>query len=157
MSGLSALNLLYSKPVPKSKIREIRRQKLCRKVTEQLEMAQCVKQGRAYEVMVSKTTHDAETAEVRQIKQPKRIKPWWWFAENGMICLTVRYGAKPLELMAGCNAIETDSIDGVIASLEIVRAATEAGELDAQIEGLITKKKNFEKTGRPTLTLKKAL
>ena len=54
MSGLSALNLINSKPVPKSNIREIRRQKLCKKLLQQLEMARCIKAGGSYVAVISK-------------------------------------------------------------------------------------------------------
>ena len=48
----------------------------------------------------------------------------------------MRYGARTLEVMEGKNAIETDSIAGVITTLEILRSAVDAGELDARIEAI---------------------
>lgn len=155
MTGLNSLKLITSKPIRKSSPKEIRRQKLCKKLAEQLEMARCMQAGGTYEVIVIKQVRDEETGETREVQQPKRIKPWWWTAEDGKTCLTVRYGAKPLELVKGRNAIETDGIEGVIASLEIVRAAIEAGELDALIEGLVSKEKPVAQPGRTTLSLRK--
>ena len=73
MSGLSALNLVYSKPVPKSNTREIRRQKLCKKLLQQLEMARCIKAGGSYVAVISKRIRDDETGEFKEIQQPKKI------------------------------------------------------------------------------------
>jgi hypothetical protein len=74
------------------------------------------------------------------------------------MCITVRYGARTLEVIEGKNAIETDNLAGVISTLEVLREAVDAGELDARIEavsGLV--KAGFEKeeaTGkRPKLKL----
>jgi hypothetical protein len=155
MSGLSALKLVSSKPIPKSNPRVIRRQKLCQKLLQQLEMARCFKAGGIYEVVITKRVKDDETGEYKEIQHPKKIKPWWWTAADGKTCLTVRYGAKTLELINGRNAIETDGIDGVISALEVVQKAAQAGELDLQIEGLVNKKSEASATARPTLSLRK--
>jgi len=96
--------------------------------------------------------------ESRKVEIPKRIKAWWWPSDNGKLCITVRYGARTLEVIEGKNAIETDSIAGVVTTLEILRSAVNAGELDARIEaisGLV--KSGFDKEAqtskRPTLKL----
>jgi hypothetical protein len=153
MSGLSALKLVSSKPIPKSNPREIRRQKLCKKILQQLEMARSIKAGSAYEVLITKRVRDDETGEFKKQQYPKKIKSWWWTAADGKTFLTVRYGAKTLELVNGRNAIETDGIDGVITALEVIHKAAQAGELDLQIEGLVNK--NAKAIARPILSLRK--
>ena len=65
---------------------------------------------------------------------PKRIKPWWFVAENGKCCIAVRYGSKVIELAKGKSAIEVANPDALIEALEAVNSAVLAGELDAQIE-----------------------
>jgi hypothetical protein len=52
------------------------------------------------------------------------------------LCITVRYGARTLEVIEGKNAIENDSIAGVVTTLEVLRSAVDAGELDARIEAI---------------------
>jgi hypothetical protein len=64
------------------------------------------------------------------------LKPWWWPSGNGKFCITVRYGARTLEVIEGKNAIETENIAGVITTLEVLRSAVDAGELDARIESI---------------------
>ena len=75
----------------------------------------------------------------------------WWPSDNGKMCITVRYGARTLEVVDGKNAIETENIAGVITTLEVLRTAVDAGELDARIEavsGLV--KAGFDKEAAPT-------
>jgi hypothetical protein len=74
------------------------------------------------------------------------------------MCITVRYGARTLEVIEGKNAIETDSIAGVVTTLEVLRSAVDAGELDARIEAISSLvKSGFDKEAqsskRPTLKL----
>jgi hypothetical protein len=72
---------------------------------------------------------------------PKRLKPWWWTDDKGKLCITVRYGARTLEIVEGKNAIETESIADVIASLQVIRSAVDAGELDKRIEAVMAQVK----------------
>jgi hypothetical protein len=101
---------------------------------------------------------------MRRLEIPKRLKPWWWSGENGKLCITVRYGARTLDVVEGKNAIETDTIAGVITTLEVLRAAVDAGELDARIEavsGLVKaafgKKEGAVKKGKLKLPAKPAV
>ena len=56
--------------------------------------------------------------------------------DKGKTCITLRYGAKVLEISKGKNAIETAGVAEVITSLQLLKAAVDAGELDAQMEAL---------------------
>jgi hypothetical protein len=53
----------------------------------------------------------------------------------------VRYGARTLEIVEGKNAIETDSIADVIASLQVIRSAVDSGELDRRIDAVMAQVK----------------
>ena len=70
----------------------------------------------------------------RKVEVAKRVKRWWTASVDGKINLVVRYGSKPLEFAKGKNAIELASEEEVAETLRKVRAAVEAGELDALIE-----------------------
>jgi hypothetical protein len=65
---------------------------------------------------------------------PKRIKPWWFTAQNGKVCLILRYGSKTLEIAQGKAAIELDKPSDLIPTLQKIKTAVEAGELDHLIE-----------------------
>ena len=111
-------------------------------------MAKAIQAGTEFVPVKIRSVRDQETGETRKVEIPKRLKPWWWSSENGKLCITVRYGARTLEVIEGKNAIETENIAGVITTLEVLRTAVDAGELDARIEsisGLV--KAGFEKEG----------
>jgi TRAP-type mannitol/chloroaromatic compound transport system substrate-binding protein len=54
--------------------------------------------------------------------------------DNGKLAIAVRYGAKVLELAKGKYAIEIASTNEVVPTLQIIKTAVEAGELDVAIE-----------------------
>jgi hypothetical protein len=146
MSGLSALKFVASKPQQGNSPKHARRLKLSNKLHEQIQMAKAVQFGTEFLPVKIRTIKDEVTGETSKVEIPKRLKPWWWLSENGKMCLTVRYGARTLEVVEGKNAIETENIAGVITTLEVLRTAVDAGELDARIEavsGLV--KAGFEK------------
>ena len=158
MSGLSALKFVASKPQQGNSPKHARRLKLSSKLHEQIQMAKAVQSGTEFVPVKIRSVKDETTGETRKVEIPKRLKPWWWPSDNGKMCITVRYGARTLEVIEGKNAIETDSIAGVVTTLEVLRSAVDAGELDARIEaisGLV--KSGFDKEAqgskRPTLKL----
>jgi hypothetical protein len=136
MSGLNALKFIASKRQHSTSPAHARRQKLSAKLHEQIQMAKAVQSGTEFVPVKIRTVRDDATGEMRRVEIPKRIKPWWWSSDNAKLCITVRYGARTLDIVEGKNAIETDSIAGVITTLEVLRAAVEAGELDARIEAV---------------------
>ena len=158
MSGLSALKFIASKRQQGSSPAQARRQKLSRKIHEQLQMAKALQSGTDFRAVKLRKVMDDATGEMRQVEVPKRIKPWWWTSEGGKLCVTVRYGARTLEVIEGKSAIETDNLAGVITTLEVLRSAVDAGELDACIEAVSGQvKAGFEKeevaAKRPKLRL----
>jgi hypothetical protein len=139
MSGLSALKFTNSKRQQGNSPQQARRQKFCVKLDEQIQLAKGQQAGTEFALTKVRTIKDAETGENRKVVVPKRIKPWWWSDEKGKLCITVRYGARTLEIMDGKNAIEADSIADVITSLQVIRTAAEKGELDKRIEAVTSK------------------
>jgi hypothetical protein len=116
MSGLSALKFTNSKPQHGNSPQQARRQKFCVKLDEQIQLAKAQQAGTEFAPIKVRMVKDAETGESRKVEVPKKIKPWWWSDDKGKICITVRYGARTLEIMDGKNAIEADSIADVITS-----------------------------------------
>ena len=117
MSGLSALKFIASKRQHGTSPAHARRQKLSAKLHEQIQMAKVVQSGTEFVPVKVRTVRDDATGEMRRVEIPKRLKPWWWPGENGKLCITVRYGARTLDVIEGKNAIETDTIAGVITTL----------------------------------------
>jgi len=110
-----------------------RRNKLSTKVWEQIQLAKAQSEGGTYTVKKFKSVKDIDGAR-KTIEHQKRVRPWWFVASDGKVCLNVRYGAKVIEFSKGKTAIEVASADELIKALEIIKSAVEAGELDTQIE-----------------------
>jgi len=141
MSGLSALKLVTSKRQQGSSPQHARRQKLSNKLDEQIQLAKAQQSGTEFSPIKIRTVKDEATGERRKVEVPKKLKPWWWTDDKGKLCITVRYGARTLEIVEGMNAIETDSIADVITSLQVIRSAVDSGELDKRIEAVTNKVK----------------
>ena len=158
MSGLNALKLVQAKREKGSSPQHARRQKLSTKLSEQIQLAKAQQSGTEFSPVRVRTVKDEATGQSRKVEVPKKIKPWWWTDEKGKLCITVRYGARTLEIVEGKNAIETDNISDVIASLQVIRSAVDSGELDKRIDAVMGQvKAGFAKdsptSSRPTLKL----
>ena len=136
MSGLNALKLVQAKREKGSSPQQPRRQKLSTKLAEQIQLAKAQQSGTEFSPVRVRTVKDEATGQSRKVEVPKKLKPWWWTDEKGKLCVTIRYGARILEIVEGKNAIETDNIADVIASLQVIRSAVDSGELDARIEAI---------------------
>ena len=134
MSILTALKIVAAKKPTKQPPVLHRRNKLSNKLWEQLQLAKAQSAGEIYSPVRTRSVKDPETGLRRDIQVPKRVKPWWFVAETGKVCLNVRYGAKVLELSKGKTAIEVNNPVELIKTLETIKSAVDAGELDAQIE-----------------------
>ena len=141
MSGLSALKLVQAKREKGNSPQHARRQKLSTKLAEQIQLAKAQQSGTEFSPVRVRTVKDEATGQSRKVEVPKKLKPWWWTDDTGKLCITVRYGARTLEIVEGKNAIETDNIADVIASLQVIRSAVDAGELDQRIDAVMTQVK----------------
>jgi len=130
MTSLASLKLVAAKQPARTPAIS-RRNKLCTKIAEQINLATALSKGETYAPTRIKTTADANGNRV-QVTQPKRIKPWW-FTDGSKLYLQVRYGAKVLQLSPKANAIEVADHAALIVALETVKSLIMAGELDAQI------------------------
>ena len=134
MSAFNGLKLVAAKrPIAASPI-VLRRNKLANQLWEQIELARASAEGKTFAPIRMRNIKDKLTGERRTVEAAKRIKQWWFVADNGRVCLQVRYGTRVLELAKGKNSIEVGSGSELLAVLETVKKSVELGELDAQIE-----------------------
>ena len=113
---------------------QFRRNKIVGRLEEQIEMATALAEGRVYAPSKIKTIK-GEDGVRSTVQTTKRVKQWWWTDSAGKIALTVRYGARTLELGSkGKNAIEIASAAQLVPTLELLKAAADGGEMDAAIE-----------------------
>jgi hypothetical protein len=137
MPALSSLKLIAAKRPNQVPPVMQRRQKLAKSIYEQIQLANATAEGKQYSPMQSHTVKDEETGLRKTIEIPKRVRPSWFVAENGKLCVSLKYGAKIIEFAKGKTAVEL-AADGsdLVATLETLKLAVENGELDTQLEAV---------------------
>ena len=136
MSTLNGLKLVVSKKQLHASPTIIRRNKLIKKLHEQLALCEAQQEGKTYAPLRIKTYVNKATGERMTTEVAKRIKEWFWVSnDNNKINLSVKYGAKTLVLnkKTKANAIELASGDELIATLKALKIAVANGELDDAI------------------------
>lgn len=134
MSALSGLKLVTSKKHSTLSPIVHRRNKLCTKIHEQIELCEAQKSGQTYAPKKLKTFINRQTGERMTAEVVKRVKEWFWIGVNGKINLSIKYGSKTLALnKKGANAIELSTGDELINTLKSLKIAVINGELDEAI------------------------
>ena len=146
MSTLATLKLTaQQKPTHATPV-QLRRNKLALRLWEQEQLALAHSTGSQYSPIKLRTVTDADTGARKQIETHKRVKPWWFTADNGKLSLSVKYGVATLELAKGKFAVEVAADKELATTLSALRGAVLAGELDAAIDvAARTLKSNFTK------------
>jgi hypothetical protein len=123
-----------------------RRNKLAKRLWEQIELAKAQQAGTQFAPVKFRSYTDKESGVRKQVETSKRVKQWWFTADNGKLALSVRYGTRVLELAKGKYAVEVASTAELVTVLETVKTAALEGELDAAIESAANKlRSGFEK------------
>ena len=133
MATLSTLKLTAQQKPTQMTAVQIRRNKLAKRLWEQMELAKAQQAGVQFTPTKFRTIVDSETGLRKQVEINKRVKAWWFVAENGKLSLCVRYGTRVLELAKGKHAVEVGTEKDLVSVLEVIKTAVLAGELDAAI------------------------
>ncbi len=139
MATLATLKLSAAVKPTQMPAVQVRRNKLAKRLWEQAELARAQQAGTHFAPIKFRTIADPETGLRKQVEVAKRVKQWWFTADNGKLALSVRYGARLLELAKGKYAVEVASEKELVPTLEIIKAAVLAGELDAAIDAASNK------------------
>ena len=134
MTNLANLKLVAATKPSNVSTAVQRRLKLCGRLDEQLAIAKAALTGDTYQPTKTRSYIDSETGLRKQTVVAKRVKPWWFTSEDGKLCLSVRYGARILYLAKGKTAVELADNAQLVPTLEAIKSAVMAGELDGQIE-----------------------
>jgi hypothetical protein len=134
-TSLAALKFVSSKRPTQIPAVQVRRNKLVAKLHEQIQLVTAKKDGIQFAPLHFRSVRDRDTGEIKRIELPKRIRPWFFTSDNGKICVQIKYGSKVIDV-SGKNkpTIELASTDDLIKTLELIKTATLAGELDAMLE-----------------------
>jgi len=116
-----------------------RRNKLAKRVWQQIELAKAQEQGTQFRVAKIKSYTETETGMRKQVEQHVTVKPWWFTTQAGKLAISVRYGSCVLELAKGKYAVEVAHAKDLTATLDAIKTAVLAGELDAAIDAAATK------------------
>ena len=135
MSILAKLNLTQLKRPTSKSPQDKRRDNLIQKLEEQSKLAEHEAKGTKYSVTKNAWTRD-EAGNKTRITRDKLIRPWY-FADGTGMSLTVRYGARVLDLGKGKKAIAVASVKEIPAVVAAVIDACRAGELDQAMESAI--------------------
>ena len=134
MSTLNTLKLVTAvKPQQMPDVVK-RRHKLGNKLWEQIQLARSQLLNEPFNITKMKTVKNIDTGTSETVAVNKRIRPWWFNSDTGSLCVTIKYGTKVIELAKGKPSIELTNKDQLISTLELVKKAVEAGELDQQID-----------------------
>ena len=135
---LQSLKVTAAKKTVSNNPQVHRRMKLARKLWEQIQLAKCQADGIQFTMTKFRTVTDPDGSR-RSVEIPRRVRAWWWTTEANKLALNIRYGARKLEISKGKSAVEIATAAELVPTLELIKQAVEAGELDAQIEAAAVK------------------
>ena len=139
MNALNGLKLVGSQKPTQMPAVQQRRNKLAKRLWEQIELAKAQQAGTTFAPTRFRSVVQNDTGLRKQVEVPKRVKAWWFVADNGKLVLSVRYGTKVLELAKGKWAVELAGEKDLVPVLETLKGAVLAGDLDAQIDAASVK------------------
>ena len=132
---LSSLKVINAVKQVANDSTQFRREKLCKKLDEQISLAKAVKDGNTFTVKRQRNIKDKASGLSTTVEVNKKVRQWWFVnRDTNKVALQLRYGTKVIEFSKGKNAIEVTNLDDLVTVIETVKSAVEAGELDAQIE-----------------------
>jgi hypothetical protein len=138
MATLTALKLITAKQSAQISPVQQRRNKLLKKIGDQVLLVNATINGEQYTQKRFRTVTNEHGQRV-SVELPKRVRAWWWQQDNGKFALSIKYGSKTVPLSAKANAVECATLSDVADALQLVKTAVLAGELDAQIEAASVK------------------
>ncbi len=105
--------------------------------------------GSTFTRKVERYITDSATGERAKATVDGRFRRWWWTSENGKVLLEVKYANKPLEMRAGKRTIEVGNIENLIPTLERLKSAIVAGELDKSLSNALALRRKELKGNKP--------
>ena len=142
---ISQANRRTDKPNPTI----LRRQRMLASLSEQLAAAKAELAGDHYSRSVIKTVKNA-AGESERKAVTKRFRPMWWKSGDSVM-LSLTYALRPVKIGSG-NSIVVGEIGNLVPTLETVKRAVEAGELDEAMKEIADGRKRggqAKKDGKP--------
>ena len=130
---LSSLKIVQAKRQSAIDPLMLRRNKLLRKLEDQINAAKALSKGESFLVKRVRNITDKQTSEIRAVEVSRKIRQWWFVADSGKVVIQLKYGSKVIDIAKGKNSVEVSNGAELIAVLETLKSACELGELDQQI------------------------
>jgi hypothetical protein len=133
-TALGTLKFVNAKRlVSKTDPTQFRRQKMIKKLDEQIEMASALVEGRLPLITRTRRVRDSETNERPLVESSATVRQWWFVSETGKTAVQLRYGSRVITLAKNRNAVEVSGNTELLAVLQTLKTAVAAGELDQEI------------------------
>ena len=133
-TALSTLKFVNAKRlVSKTDPTQFRRQKMIKKLDEQIEMASALVEGRLPLITRTRRVRNSETNERQLVESSATVRQWWFVSETGKTAVQLRYGSRVITLSKNRNAVEVSGNSELVSVLQTLKTAVAAGELDQEI------------------------
>ena len=133
MSVIANLKVVAAKRPEQQPAIVKRRNKLISQLHDQLQLAQAEFEGREYLKARRRHVKNPVTGEYTDAVVSRKPRAWYWTADDGKIYLNLRYGTRVLELAKGKSAIEVGERRHLAPTIEALKQAVAAGEVDTQL------------------------
>ena len=70
----------------------VRRKKLAAALLDQQHLLEASEAGGTYRKVKVKRARDLESDQVVDLEQQRRVTPWWWIDDDGVVKFSIRYG-----------------------------------------------------------------
>lgn len=132
MSVLEKLKIVAVAPKKAVSAEQDRRNKLTRKLEEQLKIVEAKLGGAAYD-RTKFHWHTDENGDRKRITRSVRLREWWTITPTGSVQFGLRYGATPVEIQKGRTAVEIAKLEDLPGTIKLIIKAVADGELDDPI------------------------
>lgn len=119
-----------------------------RKLDQHILAAEAEADDEIFMKQVRRWVRNEETGKNDPVMFERPVKKWWWINQHGALMISLKDGNKIIPLDEKHSSIEVGGIESLAGSLETVRVAVIAGELDAPLEKLIAERKSFGKNSK---------
>jgi len=145
MSNLEKLKLSATSPREPMTPLARKRIKLLGKLDQQVEAAEAEARDEEFMEEIKRWVRDEETGDKSLVTKQRPVRKWWWQNQHGVWMISLRDGNRVLPLGEDKTSVEVGSMEEIVSTLQTLREAVIAGELDQQLETVIANRKPIGK------------
>lgn len=142
---MTTLSKLKTSTKSKTNAQETNQQHLRRmmreKLVEQRELVEASIKGEQIVKTSIKYVPNMMTGELIQQQVPRQLRKWYWQEADGTVCMHFLYGSIKIPISGENTTIEVKDLSKLPATIDLVLAALEAGELDEALLAAMEKRK----------------